>query len=176
MDCPQPADGIDEPPFALTANVDSCCSSFSAWHLGHSAFCSPKTIASNLCPQDSQRYSKIGIVVSRTGQEGCRLRRPPVQGFIIEIRSRFRSPPTIHPHRPYPSSSPCLRGRPTQPTSSESRFGRAGLSSTVTRRRLPETSCRGAVCCIRRKSVYSMSNPECRSSVIATGKLSASRR
>jgi hypothetical protein len=29
--------------------------------LGHSGFCSPKRMASNLFPHCSQRYSKIGI-------------------------------------------------------------------------------------------------------------------
>jgi hypothetical protein len=61
FDWPQPAAGTEELLFALTAKVESCFSSFSVWHFGHSGVCSPKRIASNLCPQDSQRYSKIGI-------------------------------------------------------------------------------------------------------------------
>jgi hypothetical protein len=45
----------------LTENVESWGSSLRVWQLGHSAFCSPKRIVSNLCPHCSQRYSKIGI-------------------------------------------------------------------------------------------------------------------
>jgi hypothetical protein len=61
FDWPHPAAGDAELLFALTAKVESCFSSFSVWHLGHCGVCSPKTMVSNLCPQDSQRYSKIGI-------------------------------------------------------------------------------------------------------------------
>src|SRR5271157_6451622 len=61
FDCPQPAAGAALL-LLLTANVESCCSSFAVWHFGHSGFCSPKRMASNLCPHPSQRYSKIGIL------------------------------------------------------------------------------------------------------------------
>lgn len=57
----QPAPGDAEPPPLLTANVESCFSSFSVWHFGHSGVCAPKRMASNLCPHDWQRYSKIGM-------------------------------------------------------------------------------------------------------------------
>jgi len=67
LDCPQPADGARLP--LLTANVESCCSSFAVWHFGHSGFCSPKSMASNLCPHSSQRYSKIGISRSTISQK-----------------------------------------------------------------------------------------------------------
>src|SRR5208283_4207914 len=61
LDCPQAVAGA-EPLWLWAEKVDNCCSSFAMWHLGHSAFCSPKTIASNLCPHSRQRYSKIGII------------------------------------------------------------------------------------------------------------------
>jgi hypothetical protein len=47
--------------FALTANVESCFSSFLLWHEGHSGLREPITIASNLLPQSLHLYSKIGI-------------------------------------------------------------------------------------------------------------------
>jgi hypothetical protein len=64
---PQPAAGDAEAPPLLTANVESCFSSFSVWQLGHSGVCAPRRIASNLCPQDSHRYSKIGMVTPICG-------------------------------------------------------------------------------------------------------------
>jgi hypothetical protein len=60
LDFPQPADAALVL-FVLTENVESCASSLPVWQLGHSAFSSPKRMASNLCPHDSHRYSKIGI-------------------------------------------------------------------------------------------------------------------
>src|SRR5271157_1045775 len=62
FDCPQPAAGAAAWPLLLTANVESCFSSFAVWHLGHAGCCLPKRMASNLCPHSSQRYSKIGIL------------------------------------------------------------------------------------------------------------------
>ena len=59
--CPQPADAGGALLFVLTENVDSWGLSLWVWQLGHSAFCSPKRMASNLFPHCSQRYSKIGI-------------------------------------------------------------------------------------------------------------------
>src|ERR1022692_1879118 len=59
--CPQPAGAAAALLFVLTEKVESWGSSLRVWQLGHSAFCSPKRIASNLCPHCSQRYSKIGI-------------------------------------------------------------------------------------------------------------------
>ena len=61
LDCPQPADAAGALLLVLTENVESCCSSLPVWQLGHSGFCSPKRMASNLFPHCSQRYSKIGI-------------------------------------------------------------------------------------------------------------------
>src|ERR1700722_12614724 len=56
-------DEADEaaPPLADTAKTDSCGSSFLLWHFGHSAFCWPKTIASNSCWHCLQMYSKMGM-------------------------------------------------------------------------------------------------------------------
>ena len=47
--CPQPA-AAGALLFVLTAKVESWGSSLPVWQLGHSAFCSPKRMASNLCP------------------------------------------------------------------------------------------------------------------------------
>jgi hypothetical protein len=48
---------------ALTANEESCCSSFLLWQEGHSGLREPITIASKRLPQFSHLYSKIGILV-----------------------------------------------------------------------------------------------------------------
>jgi len=47
-----------------TAKVDSWGDSFLLLHLGHSAFCSPYTRASNSWSHCWQMYSKIGMVLS----------------------------------------------------------------------------------------------------------------
>src|ERR1035437_3294502 len=47
--CPQPAGAAAALLFVLTENVESWGSSLRVWQLGHSAFCSPKRIASDLC-------------------------------------------------------------------------------------------------------------------------------
>jgi hypothetical protein len=54
--------GWEDPPlFADTAKTESWGCSFLLWHFGHSAFCCPKTKASNSWLQRSQIYSKIGM-------------------------------------------------------------------------------------------------------------------
>jgi hypothetical protein len=73
FDCPQPADGAAALLLLLTANVESCFSSLAVWHFGHSGFWSPKSMASNLCPHSSQRYSKIGILTPGFGRRSFAL-------------------------------------------------------------------------------------------------------
>jgi hypothetical protein len=51
----------DDPPCTLTANVDSCFSRRSPWHLGHDGATPARVNCSNRCPHDSQRYSNSGI-------------------------------------------------------------------------------------------------------------------
>src|SRR6266403_2503670 len=62
---PQGAGDIDggevAPLLADTANTESCGSNFLPWHFGHSAFCLPKTRASNSCWHSLQTYSKMGM-------------------------------------------------------------------------------------------------------------------
>jgi hypothetical protein len=50
---------------ALTANVESCCSSCLLLQEGHSGSREPITMASKRLPQSSHLYSKIGIVSLR---------------------------------------------------------------------------------------------------------------
>jgi hypothetical protein len=57
---PQGIDRVELVP-PLTANVESCFSSFLLWQAGHSGLREPITIASNLLPQSLHLYSKIGI-------------------------------------------------------------------------------------------------------------------
>ena len=74
LDCPQPAEAAGAPLLVLTENVESCGSSLWVWQRGHSAFCSPKRMASNLFPHCSQRYSKIGIATPiDPGKRKCKL-------------------------------------------------------------------------------------------------------
>jgi hypothetical protein len=68
--CPQLEGAAAALLFVLTENVESCGSSLRVWQLGHSAFCSPKRMASNLFPHCSQRYSKIGIATPIHFTEG----------------------------------------------------------------------------------------------------------
>jgi hypothetical protein len=80
--CPHPAVEDAEAPALLTANVESCFSSFSVWHLGHSGVCAPRRIASNLCPQDSHRYSKIGMITPICGPLRDEPRQPLKQTLL----------------------------------------------------------------------------------------------
>ncbi len=54
-------DGLSVP---CAAKVESCCSSSVLLQAGHWDCFDPKTMASNLCPQPLQMYSKIGITTS----------------------------------------------------------------------------------------------------------------
>ncbi len=54
-------------------------------------------------------------------------------------------------------------------TTLESRSARGGPSSTATRKRLPEISCRGEACCLRLKIAFFMSSRKSRCCAIATG-------
>src|ERR1019366_5318453 len=56
-----PEGALPTEPFAETANTESCGASFLLWHFGHSAFCLPKTSASNACWHSLQTYSKMGM-------------------------------------------------------------------------------------------------------------------
>ena len=89
FDWPHPAAG-DALLLVATAKVDSCFSSFCVWQWGHSGVWLPNRIASNLWPQDSQRYSKIGIDRSNILSQKTRSRTPAAADDtnIIDVGAR----------------------------------------------------------------------------------------
>jgi len=180
FDCPQPAAGAWLL-LLLTANVESCCSSFAVWHFGHCGFCSPKRMASNLCPHSSQRYSKIGILAP-ISLAPLALHFPSPSG---EWYNHYRCSTVVPTFSMRPARKAWLAGQRLRiaprrqrerTTSSANRSARGGCSLAGTLRPSRAISGLGATICRLQKNVCFTWKPTSRSCAIAIGSQTARRR